>query len=299
MPNSTGFDLQTAKQQLEAAAAENRLSAGAVQNIRRWLTESRYAPYAEQVAAHLAAGQWQELDDAFWTIIPFGTGGRRGRMYPIGSNAINDRTIGESAQGLAEYVKQHSSGPRSAGLRDRLRHAAQLAPFRPSVCRNHGGGRLSGVLSGRLPQHARTVVPGALQRVCLRHHGHGQPQSAQRQRGEGVLVDRRTDSAAARQRRDRPRDERRPDPPQRFRPGVGGRSDRPVHRRGGCGFSGPTQGPDLSRSASAQDYLLAAARSGRQCGGPGHACRRFPGSGGLCRPCHTGWRLPQRAEPCG
>ena len=41
----------------------------------------------------------------FWTVIPFGTGGRRGRMYPIGCNAINERTIGESAQGLAEYVK--------------------------------------------------------------------------------------------------------------------------------------------------------------------------------------------------
>ena len=40
---------------------------------------------------------------------PFGTGGRRGRMYPIGCNAINDRTIGESAQGLADYVKEQSS----------------------------------------------------------------------------------------------------------------------------------------------------------------------------------------------
>jgi phosphomannomutase len=38
-------------------------------------------------------------------VIPFGTGGRRGKMYPVGSNAINDRTIGESAQGLADYVK--------------------------------------------------------------------------------------------------------------------------------------------------------------------------------------------------
>ena len=37
-------------------------------------------------------------------MIPFGTGGRRGTMHPVGSNAINDRTIGESAQGLADYV---------------------------------------------------------------------------------------------------------------------------------------------------------------------------------------------------
>jgi phosphoglucomutase/phosphomannomutase len=58
------------------------------------------------VAEHLAAGKWKELDDVFWTTIPFGTGGRRGRMYPIGTNAINDRTMGESAQGLADYVKE-------------------------------------------------------------------------------------------------------------------------------------------------------------------------------------------------
>ena len=89
-----------------AAAVENgQLTDGAAQNIRLWLTESRYAEYAPQVAQHIAAGQWKELDDAFWTIIPFGTGGRRGRMYPIGSNAINERTIGESAQGLADYVR--------------------------------------------------------------------------------------------------------------------------------------------------------------------------------------------------
>ena len=69
------------------------------QNIRAWLTEPRYAEYADEVAAHIAAGKWQVLDDVFWTVIPFGTGGRRGKMYPIGSNAINDRTIGESAQG--------------------------------------------------------------------------------------------------------------------------------------------------------------------------------------------------------
>ena len=90
--------------QLEAAATAGKLTQAAAANIRIWLTEPRYAEYASQVAEHIVAGQWKELDDAFWTIIPFGTGGRRGRMYPIGCNAINDRTIGESAQGLATYV---------------------------------------------------------------------------------------------------------------------------------------------------------------------------------------------------
>jgi phosphoglucomutase/phosphomannomutase len=97
--------IKTALAQLEAAAAAHKLSASAVENIRTWLKEPYLSDYAPQVAEHLAAEKWKELEDAFWTTIPFGTGGRRGRMYPIGCNAINDRTIGESAQGLADYVK--------------------------------------------------------------------------------------------------------------------------------------------------------------------------------------------------
>ena len=100
------IDVKAALTQLDAAAAEGRLSPSAVENIRTWLTEPYLAEYAPQVAQHLAAGKWKELDDVFWTTIPFGTGGRRGRLYPIGTNAVNDRTIGESAQGLADYVKE-------------------------------------------------------------------------------------------------------------------------------------------------------------------------------------------------
>lgn len=128
---TTAFDVQTALTVLDEAGAAGKLSAGAVENIRKWLTEPRYAGYASQVAEHLAAGKWKELDDAFWTVIPFGTGGRRGRMYPIGSNAINDRTIGESAQGLADYVKeQNGAADLSCGIaydtRHRSRHFAEL-----------------------------------------------------------------------------------------------------------------------------------------------------------------------------
>lgn len=106
MSEKVSFEPTTALAQLEAGLQQEKLTAEAAKNIRQWLTEPRYAPYAAEVARHLAEGKWQQLDDAFWTVIPFGTGGRRGRMYPIGSNAINDRTIGESAQGLADYVKQ-------------------------------------------------------------------------------------------------------------------------------------------------------------------------------------------------
>ena len=117
------------------AVAAGQLTAGASRNIDAWLREPRYAEYALQVAEHVEQARWKALDDVFWTIIPFGTGGRRGRMYPIGSNAINDRTIGESAQGLAEYVRQwaNTSGstePLSCAIaydtRHRSRHFAEL-----------------------------------------------------------------------------------------------------------------------------------------------------------------------------
>lgn len=98
------FDSATALVQLDLAAAAKKITPAAAVNIKAWLTEPRYSEYAAQVAEHITAGKWKELDDAFWTIIPFGTGGRRGKMYPIGCNVINDRTIGESAQGLATYV---------------------------------------------------------------------------------------------------------------------------------------------------------------------------------------------------
>ncbi|MBM4000539.1 MAG: phospho-sugar mutase [Planctomycetes bacterium] len=118
---------------LEQGSAEGRLTTGAVSNIRRWLTEPRFAEYASAVESHLREGRWKTLDDVFWTVIPFGTGGRRGRMYPIGSNAINDRTIGESAQGVAEYVLEQigSRGSPTCAVaydtRHRSRHFAELS----------------------------------------------------------------------------------------------------------------------------------------------------------------------------
>lgn len=104
------LDLSIALKNLELASQEGKLLPTAVANIRKWLVEPAYAQYAPEVARHLAAGKFRELNDVFWMVIPFGTGGRRGRMYPIGCNAINERTIGESAQGLADYVLRQPRG---------------------------------------------------------------------------------------------------------------------------------------------------------------------------------------------
>ncbi|TWU01204.1 phospho-sugar mutase [Stieleria varia] len=130
---SSDSDIQNVLDDVTKAAAEGKLSKTAAENIRCWLTEDRYSGYRDETAAHVREEKWQALDDAFWTIIPFGTGGRRGRMYPIGSNAINDRTIGESAQGLADYVVAYhgdSVKPLSCAIaydtRHKSRHFAEL-----------------------------------------------------------------------------------------------------------------------------------------------------------------------------
>ncbi len=100
------MNLDEALRQLDLALAAGKLSPAAGKNVRTWLTAPYLVEYVPAVVQHIAAGQWKDLEDVFWTTIPFGTGGRRGRLYPIGTNAINDRTIGESAQGLADYVKE-------------------------------------------------------------------------------------------------------------------------------------------------------------------------------------------------
>ncbi len=126
------IDLTAALAMLIKALAEEQLTPGACENIRAWLTEPRYEEYAELLRREIQEEKWKELDDAFWTVIPFGTGGRRGRMYPVGSNAINDRTIGESAQGLAEYVQEYlgDDAPLCCAIaydtRHRSAHFAQL-----------------------------------------------------------------------------------------------------------------------------------------------------------------------------
>ena len=103
-------DLARRLDAITAAHAVGTITDHSARTMRDWLTEPRYADFAGELAAQIDRGLWQELDDAYWTVIPFGTGGRRGKMYPVGSNSINDRTIGESAQGLADYIRSLPAG---------------------------------------------------------------------------------------------------------------------------------------------------------------------------------------------
>lgn len=117
---------------LEAAVAAGKLSDTAASNIKRWLTESGYAPYAPRVQALIDAGRFEELDSLFWEVLPFGTGGRRGPMSDFGSATMNERTVAESANGLAVYLQRAKGQPGGKAViahdtRNRSREFAELS----------------------------------------------------------------------------------------------------------------------------------------------------------------------------
>ncbi len=100
---------------LTQAHTEGKISEAAYQNAKKWLINEEYHEYREQLAALIQESKFSEIEDYFYTIIPFGTGGRRGTCG-IGPNRINTRTIGESAQGLAAYISEFGADHKKRGV---------------------------------------------------------------------------------------------------------------------------------------------------------------------------------------
>ncbi len=109
---------------LKEAGSKGQISASAQANIVKWLEEPPFAKYRPALLADIEHGRWKELDEAFYTVLEFGTGGRRGKMYPVGTNVLNERTIAESARGLADYVSSQTPhrSPRSCVIARDTRH---------------------------------------------------------------------------------------------------------------------------------------------------------------------------------
>ena len=80
----------------------------ALNSLEIWLTEDIFKEYVEQIRYLIEAQKWDFLLDAFYQVIPFGTGGRRG-LVGIGPNRINPWTIQASAQGHSQYLIKHLS----------------------------------------------------------------------------------------------------------------------------------------------------------------------------------------------
>ena len=91
------------------------VSAEAAQNIETWLTHPKYAQYKAELESMIESARWQELEDAFFKVIEFGTGGIRGTTG-VGSNRISKVTIGEATQALAEYIGEIDPEAPSKGI---------------------------------------------------------------------------------------------------------------------------------------------------------------------------------------
>jgi phosphoglucomutase/phosphomannomutase len=129
-----------AVQKVRVAAAEGRISRGGADNLTRWLSEPQYARYVPRLLEMITAERFEELDSLFWEVIPFGTGGRRGLMHELGSATINERTIAESADGLARYLKQVRSAPggRAVIAHDTRNRSAEFARLAATTLAAHG-----------------------------------------------------------------------------------------------------------------------------------------------------------------
>lgn len=77
--------------------------------IGDWLSNPTCAHLRAAIIAHIEQYQFQLLLDAFYQLIPFGTGGRRGRVG-YGPNRINDVTVAESVQGHCNYLRARNIG---------------------------------------------------------------------------------------------------------------------------------------------------------------------------------------------
>lgn len=94
---------------------KDKLSKAAIVNINKWLSEPKYVEYKPELESLVEAGDWKALEDAFFKVIEFGTGGRRGTTG-VGSNRINKVTIGESAQALCEHALSFDKGAGAKGI---------------------------------------------------------------------------------------------------------------------------------------------------------------------------------------
>ncbi|MBW6479754.1 MAG: phospho-sugar mutase [Bacteroidales bacterium] len=75
------------------------------ERVNQWLTEDYDDETKATIRKMLESGSKEELTDAFYRDLEFGTGGLRG-IVGVGTNRVNKYTIGAATQGLSNYLKK-------------------------------------------------------------------------------------------------------------------------------------------------------------------------------------------------
>ncbi len=92
----------------------------------------------QEVSALVKAGEEKELEERFYRILEFGTGGLRG-VLGAGTNRMNTYTVGMATQGLANYIKM--AGAADGGVviaRDSRRMSDEFSRVAASVFAGNG-----------------------------------------------------------------------------------------------------------------------------------------------------------------
>ena len=119
---------------------KQHLSTEAIANIKNWLTHKKYEAFRMELEGLIENEEWQMLEDSFFKVIEFGTGGRRGTTG-VGSNRINRVTIGESAQALCLYAQSIDPDAAAKGIAiacDTRLSSPELSRYVAEVCAANG-----------------------------------------------------------------------------------------------------------------------------------------------------------------
>lgn len=92
-----------------------KLSPAAQANLDWWLTNPVTQPWRQPIEALVAKGQSEELENAFYQRLEFGTAGIRGQVG-LGTARINELMIGLATQGLANYCQAQSADSKQRGI---------------------------------------------------------------------------------------------------------------------------------------------------------------------------------------
>src|SRR5690606_4983407 len=85
--------------------AISTLDSAIKEKIDQWLNGNYDESTKKSIQRLMDNEDWEELNDAFYKELSFGTGGLRG-IIGVGTNRMNIYTVGKATQGLANYLKK-------------------------------------------------------------------------------------------------------------------------------------------------------------------------------------------------
>ncbi|MBI3508032.1 MAG: phospho-sugar mutase [Chlamydiia bacterium] len=127
------------------------------QKVQEWLD----GPYDKETKEAIRSLSPQELADAFFKEISFGTGGMRGVMG-VGPNRMNIYTVQRATQGIANYLKKHHKKPHPVFIGYDVRHHSK--EFAQQAARVLAGNGIGVWI-------AKEVCPTPLTSFACRHLG--------------------------------------------------------------------------------------------------------------------------------